>query len=57
MEINQLRERLDELLVEHNKYLIEYGNDMGASMGTTVSLFADVAGTLFWNTCWRFQNL
>lgn len=47
MEVNQLREQLDELLVEHNKYLIEYGNDMGASMGTTVSLLLMLPGRYF----------
>ena len=47
VEINQLREQLDELLVEHNKYLIEYGNDMGASMGTTVSLLLMLPGRYF----------
>ena len=47
VEVNQLREQLDELLVEHNKYLIEYGNDMGASMGTTVSLLLMLPGRYF----------
>ena len=47
VEVNQLREQLDKLLVEHNKYLIEYGNDMGASMGTTVSLLLMLPGRYF----------